>query len=447
MKQSIRSKKGSVLLATVGMALVAATVVGGYLKMTLTEYKLSQRTFLMQSAMNLAEAGLEEGMDAINRDDWTGWTSVGSNGYFRDITNFSFSDTREAQIRIYIEDYDDEPILASEGRIMDKSGDFVIKQVRVDMDVSGGLFANGLTAKDSIQFNGNNVTVDAYDSTLGVWNVTLNRLDEGSAASVAINNGALDIGNGDIWGYLATGGGSYDIGNNGSVMGLDTPAGVSEDPDRIAYDFKAELPDVDIPSLTVNYTTLAAGTIGDSNAAWSDDPVVYHISSLSMSGSNHINVVGPTVIIVDGGFSMSGQAELNITGTNAYLEMYVGGDLDLTGQGVMNQFQNPEAFQAWGTAPAGSSQSIKVAGNGDFAGIVYAPNADVDVNGNGNVSGAIVGDNITLVGNAAFHYDVNLKNKEDGGTMAIGRWRELRGASERLNFSSTSGLASAISPL
>ena len=88
-----------------------------------------------------------------------------------------------------------------------------------------------------------------------------------------------------------------------------------------------------------------------------------------------------------------------------------------------------------------------MAGNGDFAGIVYAPNADVDVNGNGNVSGAIVGDNITLVGNAAFHYDVNLKNKEDGGTMAIGRWRELRGASERLNFSSTSGLASAISPL
>ncbi|MFL3659230.1 MAG: hypothetical protein ACJ07L_14420 [Opitutales bacterium] len=56
---------------------------------------------------------------------------------------------------------------------------------------------------------------------------------------------------------------------------------------------------------------------------------------------------------------MSGQAELSITGSNAYLQMYVGGGLDLTGQWVMNQFQNPEAFQAWVTATAGSSQSIK----------------------------------------------------------------------------------------
>lgn len=88
-----------------------------------------------------------------------------------------------------------------------------------------------------------------------------------------------------------------------------------------------------------------------------------------------------------------------------------------------------------------------MAGNGDFAGIIYAPNADVKIAGNGNVSGAVVGENITLVGNAAFHYDVELKNKEDGGTMSIGRWRELRGASERLNISSTSDLAAAISPL
>ena len=65
--------------------------------------------------------------------------------------------------------------------------------------------------------------------------------------------------------------------------------------------------------------------------------------------------------------------------------------------------------------------------------------------GNGNVSGAVFGENITLVGNAAIDYDVNLKSKEDGGTMSIGRWRELRGTSECLDFSSTSDLASAIS--
>lgn len=448
MKKSLFSKKrGSVLLGAVGIAIVGATVISGYLSMSLTEYKLSHRTLLMQSAMNLAESGLEEAMDAINLDDWTGWTAVGTDGYYKSISGIAFSDSHTADIKVYVEDYDSLPIMVAEGRIAEPNGDEVFKQVRVDMDKAGGLFANGLTAKDSINFNGNNVSVDAYDSTLGLWNATLNRLDEGSVASTSVDNGAADIGNGDIWGYLATGGGAYDIGNNGSVRGADTPAGVDEDPDRIAYDFSATLPDVDAPGLTVDYTTLAAGNVGDSAAAWSDDPVVYHVSSFSMNGHNHVNVVGPTVIICDGNFSMSGQSELNIIGTDSYLELYVGGDLDLTGQGVLNQPMNPEGFQVWGTAAAGSSQTVKVAGNGDFAGIIYAPNGDVEIKGNGNVSGAAVGEDITLTGNAAFHYDVNLANRQDGGAMSIGRWRELRGASEHLDFTSTAALASSIAPL
>jgi nucleoside permease NupC len=48
MKQSIRSKQGSVLMATVGIALVGATVIGGYLTMVNSEYKLAQRTLQLQ---------------------------------------------------------------------------------------------------------------------------------------------------------------------------------------------------------------------------------------------------------------------------------------------------------------------------------------------------------------------------------------------------------------
>lgn len=442
----LNSKRGSVLVGTIGLAMVGAAIIAGYLSMSLNEYKLSQRTLKLQSTMNLAEAGLELGMNAINSKDWTGWTAVGSNGYFRDITNVTFSDSRVAHIRVYVEDYNSTPILAAEGRVTEPNGDELFKQVRVDMETSG-LFANGLTAKDTINFNGNNVSIDAYDSTIGIWNYTLNREDEGSVASLSVDNGALDVGNGDIWGYLATGGGTFDIGNNGSVMGDDTPSGVTEDPNRISYDFTANLPDVSAPGLTPDYTTLAPGSIGDPSASWSSAPVVYHISSLNWSGHNDINVVGPTIVIVDGDFKMSGLAELNIIGTESYLELYVGGDLDLTGQGVLNDEMKPEAFQVWGTAVAGAGQTIKVAGNGDLAGIVYAPNADLEIKGNGNVSGAAVGENITMTGNAAFHYDLNLKNLDSDGSFSIKRWRELRGASEWLDFSSTTNLAASISPL
>ena len=217
---------------------------------------------------------------------------------------------------------------------------------------TSSLFANGLTAKNTINFNGNNVSVDAYDSTLGVWNYTLNREDEGSVASISVDNGALDVGNGDIWGYMATGGGSYDIGPNGSVKGEDKPSGVDEDPLRISFDFKADLPDATAPSLTPDHTSLSAGDVGDPSASWSSDPEVYILSSsFSLSGKNDINVVGPTVIIVGGNFSFSGKAELNILGPDSYLELYVSGDVSLTGQGAFNDEENPEALQLLGNSP------------------------------------------------------------------------------------------------
>jgi len=415
MRAITREKRGSVLVGTIGIAIIGASVIAGYLTMSLNEYKLSQRSFKLQFAMNLAEAGLELGMNSINTKDWT---VVGSDGYFRDITNVTFADSRVARIRVYVEDYDSLPILVSEGRTVEPDGSEIFKQFRVDMQTRS-VFANGLTAKDTINFNGNSISVDAYDSTLGPWNSTLNRDDEGSVASISVKNGALDVGNGgDIWGYLATGGGIFDIGPNGSVKGEDTPAGVDVDPLRTTDDFDADLPDA--PSLTADYTSLAAGDIGDPSASWSSDPDVYVLSSsVSFSGPNHVNVVGSTVMIVDGAFSFSGQAELNILGPNAYLELYVSGDVSLVGQGVLNDEQNPEAFQLWGTAPTGSDQDIKVAGNGDFAGVVYAPNADLEIKGNGNISGATVGEEITLIGNAAVHYDLNLKNFNNDGSFGI----------------------------
>lgn len=198
----LKSKKGSVLVGTTILAIIGAAVIGGYLKMSLQEYQLSQRTLKLQSTMNLAEAGLEIGMNAINTNDWTGWTSVGTNGKFRDLTSITFTDGRVARIRVYLEDYDSVPILAAEGRVIEPNGDELFKQVRVDM-TSSGLFSNGLTAKDTINFNGNNINVYAYDSTVGIWNYTFNREDEGSVASLSVDNGALDVGNGDIWGILS----------------------------------------------------------------------------------------------------------------------------------------------------------------------------------------------------------------------------------------------------
>ena len=447
--QAFQSKRGSIMIATVGVAIVAAAVMAGYLTMSHNEYKLSQRTLMLQSSMNLAEAGLEEGMDAINQDDWSGWTAVGSDGYFKDVSSMAYADSRTAQMRIYVEDYNDLPILVAEGRVISANGEEIFRQVRVDLERSS-LFANGLLAKRTINFSGNNVSVDAYDSNIGIWNATTNRLDQGTVASLSVDNGALDVGNGDIWGYVATGGGTPDVGSTGSIMGVGSTDRI--DQSRISDSFYANLWDVSAPTGTSNginyttdYTALALGTVGTTGT--DSNPEVYHISSLTMSGSDALDVTGPTVIIVDGDVSVTGLAEINVLAPDGSLEFYIGGDAMIAGNGVLNDALDPEAFQLWGTQANGGSQSISVKGNGDTAMVVYAPNADVTVVGNGGVSGAVVGNTIDMTGNAEFHYDVNLEGFRSDGRYSVERWRELRGASERLDFSDSASVAAAITPL
>jgi hypothetical protein len=57
--------------------------------------------------------------------------------------------------------------------------------------------------------------------------------------------------------------------------------------------------------------------------------------------------------------------------------------------------------------------------------VVYAPNADVQVNGNGDIMGAVVGAVVTFTGNAAFHYDESLAYEGDDTPFTVTRWREL----------------------
>jgi hypothetical protein len=76
-------------------------------------------------------------------------------------------------------------------------------------------------------------------------------------------------------------------------------------------------------------------------------------------------------------------------------------------------------------------QRIHLAGNGALSAAVYAPNADVRINGNGDVMGAVVGRTIELTGNAAFHYDESLADLVADMPFGLDGWRELLTPAER----------------
>jgi len=90
-------------------------------------------------------------------------------------------------------------------------------------------------------------------------------------------------------------------------------------------------------------------------------------------------------------------------------------------------------------AQAGTSgdQNISIAGNGVLSGVVYAPNANISMNGGGNngiVLGSMIGDTIGVTGNSTFHYDESLANLSSSNIWGVTKWRELSSASDRTTY-------------
>jgi hypothetical protein len=152
---------------------------------------------------------------------------------------------------------------------------------------------------------------------------------------------------------------------------------------------------------------LVPGTYGnislDGNTTLTLAPGVYNINSLSMAGNASVIItpLGQVVINVAGG---------GVTGTNPVLS--------LNGNSVNNLTYNANQF----LINYSGSGNVNVSGNPNSSYFVLnAPNAAVQVGGNGHIFGAIVGKSINVNGNGAFSYDknVNLAPPSTGALQLI----------------------------
>jgi hypothetical protein len=115
----------------------------------------------------------------------------------------------------------------------------------------------------------------------------------------------------------------------------------------------------------------------------------YNINSLSeqSAGSGIIIDSGPVILNVAGN---------GITGTV----------VQLTGNSVQNPSLVPTNFQI---LYAGTG-NVKLAGQSQASGLLYAPNASFSFTGGGNWYGAVIGQTLLDMGGAAIHYDRRLKD-------------------------------------
>lgn len=445
---SFRNNRGAVLIVAMLIAAIIALMLGSYLSLNLNSTRLAFRSFQNHAALNLVEAGAEEALWSFNRTQqgqpnaWTGWSTSGSSAW-KKFTGFDFTQNTTGWVKVYVSNTqpssNENPKVVALSSVNPPNTSPVTRMMELTLR-RRSFFANGLIAKEAITFNGNNTTVDSWNSDPDNDPDTApvdydpdpdhgNRKDGGVVASISVQNTAMLVNQADVWGYVYTGGAQPQVGAQGSIRGEDTPEDVIIDPNRISTDFNAEFitvaaPDEGLPWIIVGPSLGVPGI-----------KTVWRRNSLSLGGRDSLTIQGHVTLILT---APSGSSALSVTGRasiivpdGSSLTIYTEGDIKIAGNGLANRNIQPLSFQIWGTNQTVAGQSIQVAGNGALRSIVYAPNADVKINGNGDVMGSIVGRNITLVGNAAFHYDESLDNFGGNSTFGVSQWRELTSPTEK----------------
>ena len=441
------ARRGSVLIVALLLAALIAIALTSYLNLNLTSTRLAKRTFTGYVALNLAEAGTEEGVWAFNRTAagdsraWSGWTTNSSSAWNK-FSNFDFPTYRDAWVKVYVDNY--QATIGASPKVIAQStvagpGELPVSRMIEVTLRRRSHFANGLVAKESVTFNGATSSVDSWNSdpdrdplTSPVDYSTSVRNDRGSVASTSILNTAVAVNQANVWGYVSTGGSSPQVGSGGTIRGATTAPTVRIDQRRVSTDFNADFPVITLP--TDGALVLSVGaTLGTSGLT-----TRWRTSSITLNGNQTLTIYGNVILTLTAG---SGVDALSITGNailiipaGSSLTIYAEGNIKIAGNGLRNSNIQPVSMQLWGTNTSLSGQTIDIVGNGALRAITYAPNADITIRGNGDIMGSAVGRNITLMGNAAFHYDEALADYGTTTPFGIAKWRELSNPDDRARY-------------
>lgn len=461
---AVGGRSGSALAVTIILCVLVSAIVGSYLKLATTELKMSDRAFRQNSALNLAEIGVEDAAWSLNNNDWADWTTV-RGSHVKRVTNIDLGDAYFGTYTTFVYRPDRTPVIFSEGKTTDQFGNEVIKQVRVEV-VPRSVFANGMTAEGEMVFGGGEAYVDSYESRTGKYHYSTNSADNGSAASETVSMNRSAGGNLTVRGMVATGGSDPSFGSEGGVYGDDSDLSPGEriDGTRVASDFSADHPDVEVPYFESPNRSLdlaRRGTTVIGSTGTREFPEVYMLRDLDLNEDQVLEIDGYVTIVTERDSTVEGMIRVM---RRAALEWYTEGDLTIARNMLANETNVPANFTIYGTDTRPGGTTIALEGMAMAA--VYAPNstvrlgAEIDARGRGRsegrgrrdrgeedadeeecdctaIFGGVVAHEIEINGDASFHFDESLQNFTGGATTyRVSDWRELTHSSDRLDFSS-----------
>ncbi len=247
-----------------------------------------------------------------------------------------------------------------------------IARITAIIENSGNaLFDRALWGINSVDLGGT-MEIDSYDPDLGVWNELTNSGDLGAIGS----NGTVDVGGtAEIHGDMAYGpSGSYSIGGTATVSGdiihLAEPRYFPPLPV-----FSVGTTDISLnPGETAS---ISPGDFGDIKVkgTLTFAPGTYHIDELEVTSGGQIVISDKTTL-------------------------FVKTSLQMEGQGVANTSWDPTKL----TVNYAGTTQVKMTGGSQAYVEVYAPNAELQLNGNADFFGSFIALDVSVTGGPKVHF-------------------------------------------
>jgi hypothetical protein len=423
-------ERAGILVVVIVMCGIVGAMLVAYLGMVSSQERFVHRSAVWNTCIVLCESGVEEALAHINHRNTesnfaiNGW-SYSSSGFRK--PRYLNGGSSEMMISTSYP-----PIITVSAKLpAPMNHGEITRTVRVGTKVSR-VFPQAILSRSRVTLGGSG-RVDSFNSTnilesLNGRYVEALATARATIASLTRNTTDFNVGNVDIFGFVATGpGGDVSVGPNGVVgsklFALNPLNSGKIETGHKRNDFNVYIPDAALPpNFSPLPVPLAAGNIGGTNYTFVAGNGDYSAGNISMGNGEVFLITGRARILVTGNVNLTGDASIILT-TNATVEWYqMGSTVNMGGKGVVNSRGFAKDFSLIGLR---TCTSISYAGSFQFTGTVYAPSATVTLMGSADGYGALIGNSIELSGGMGLHYDEAL-NAPQKARFIASSWQEIK---------------------
>ncbi|MCM8812978.1 MAG: hypothetical protein NC924_03470 [Candidatus Omnitrophica bacterium] len=415
-----RKQNGSALILGLITAVAVGTLSTGFIAMTVTESRHTERSVNRMAATYLAESGIELGVwevlyggaDFSAADGWTG-SGTSADPYRRTLSLAPAGGAAMGDIAIQVVNFGGAYTVQCTGSTPNAANPWAQNTLRVILR-GQPLFDDGLGAVSDIELRMGSA-VDSYDSTQGAYGGA-NVGDDVTVATNSTANGAVSVGpfvsvNGDIVvGPGANTSTTVQVNGSASVSGSISASGTEAIP----------TPSVSIPAGLPAMGNLNVPKGGTSTISSSGS---YDKITVGIGGQLIIN--SDVTLVVKDELKLGVLSDLTIT-NDATVSIILDDKFTAQlGSDINNSSEDPAKLTIYCTD---NVTNLRFGVATDFCGNIYAPKADVHVLLAGDMYGGIVGDTVRLGVLARFHYDTSLASRPDapvGGGYRVEKWQPL----------------------